>query len=720
MNPDEEVALTEQVDLINQIPEVTGAFSPDEEEPAEVVQDDNSIHYDYEVSEEKLEEILHNVKNEIERADRYYEDELESDIIKRHKIFESDKDYYKNKFPKLSKVTDVTSSDFHDTVEWAMPSLIKVFFGSEDICKLQGANSESDDRAAQVLNDLIKYQLERHNDGFLIFYDWIKNALIDNLGICKCYWEREENTELLEVTCSSEQLMAIQNDPKNSILSVEQVSPDPSPEQLAMGIQYQAVYRVEYERLDSVIRNQPKLEVVPPNEFRFSPTARTLDDIDFVAHRKIVTLDYLKRREREGLYQRIDEVEENAGDQSSVSRTMYETDLNPSMYNQVESGNKEKAKSEYLLYECYVKTDVNDDGILEDIIVTIVDDIIIRLEENTMGRHPFFAISPIRDTLRLFPKRGIADLVGELQDLYTVLLRQIVYNIANNNDRQAFVNIDALVDPNEFIDGKKGVRVTGSPRDVVYFSPQEQLSSDTYTFLESIQSMKENRTGITRYNQGMDSSSLNKTATGITQIMQASNQRLELIARTFAETGVKQLFRHLIRMNQMYITEETFIRVTDKPKPIAPDDLAGEIDVTVNVGVAAGTKDQQFRNLQLLLQMYPQVLQTGIADNSHVAFCFQRLVETMGYKNVSDFSFNPDLIKEASMQGIPPQLLQMMHVAEQTGEVPPALQQAIDQQRQQQVAAAAGQMAQAKMAQMPNEVQSNEPSNTRPYPKKEQ
>jgi hypothetical protein len=253
----------------------------------------------------------------------------------------------------------------------------------------------------------------------------------------------------------------------------------------------------------------------------------------------------------------------------------------------------EDAKKEFLLYECYVKTDINNDGILEDLIVTMVDKkTIVRLEENTMGRHPFFVISPIRDTARLFPKRGIADLVGELQDLNTAFLKQIIYNIAVNNNKQAFVNVDMMIDPSEFIDGKKAVRITGDPRQAVYYTPVEQLQPQVFQFLEYMNTMKENRTGITRYNQGMDANSLNKTATGITQIMNASNQRLELIARIFAETGIKQLFRHMIKMNQMYITEETFVRITDKPKPIFPEDLEGTIDIVVNVGVVAGSKQQ--------------------------------------------------------------------------------------------------------------------------------
>ena len=616
------------------------------------------------VSKDKLDEIKQNVMNEIDRANNYYEEEIEPEIIKRHKRFEGDKDYYEKLFPKLSKISNVTASDFHDTVEWAIPSLIKVFWGGEDVCKLQGVNSEADNKAAQTLGELIKYQLERKNDGFLVFYDWIKNSLIDNMGIVKCYWEREEDVEQKHLVVTEDQLMEMQANPKIDINSVEKVA--------------QGVIDVDYNEVTNVIKNQPKLEVVPPSEFRFSPEARNLEDVGFVAHRKVVMLDYLRRREKEGVFFNIDKVVEDEGSNGSVQRTMYETDLNPRSYDSMGGKDSEKAKQEYLLYECYIKTDINDDGILEDVIVTLVGNTIIRLEENTMGRHPFFAISPIRDTMRLFPKRGIADLVGELQDLHTALLKQIIYNIAINNDKQAFINIDCLVDPNEFIDGKKAVRVTGDPSQAVKWAPVEPLSPSAFAFLETLQGMKENRTGITRYNQGVDASSLNKTATGITQIMNASNQRLELIARIFAETGVKQLFRHMIKMNQMFITDETFIRVTDQRKPIIPDDLAGTIDITVNIGVAAGTKQQQMQNMQMLLQMYPQVVNAGIADQSHVAYAFDRIIESMGYKNVSDFAYKPDLIKKAQAMGVTPQMMMLMQYKQETGQTPPALQNQMD------------------------------------------
>jgi hypothetical protein len=109
--------------------------------------------------------------------------------------------------------------------------------------------------------------------------------------------------------------------PKINMLSVEQVAPD--------------ILSIEYEEVTNITKNQPKLEVVPPSEFRFSPEAKSLEDVAFVAHRKIVNLDYLRRREQEGVFQNIDKVLESDGNEGSIKRTEYETDLNPRAYDKI-------------------------------------------------------------------------------------------------------------------------------------------------------------------------------------------------------------------------------------------------------------------------------------------------------------------------------------------------------------------------------------------------
>ena len=144
-------------------------------------------------------------------------------------------------------------------------------------------------------------------------------------------------------------------------------------------------------------------------------------------------------------------------------------------------------------------------------IITVAGDVILRAEPNYMGRHPFFSISPTKDPHRIWVKRSYAELIGELQDMKVALTRQIVQYIALTNDPKMILSEDSI-NISDYIEGRKVIRKKpGSPMgDAAMPMPVNQLSPQTFQFLEYLEGQKENRTGITRYNQGLDANSLNK------------------------------------------------------------------------------------------------------------------------------------------------------------------------------------------------------------------
>ena len=94
--------------------------------------------------------------------------------------------------------------------------------------------------------------------------------------------------------------------------------------------------------------------------------------------------------------------------------------------------------------------------------------------------------------------------------------------------------------------------------------PQNQLASWTMPLFEYFEGALEQWTGRTRYNQGTDSTSLNKTATGISLLQQASEQRIDYIVRVFAETGFGEMLRFLVELNQKYIDQPQVIRLKNQ------------------------------------------------------------------------------------------------------------------------------------------------------------
>ena len=596
------------------------------------------------------EELLRTIiEDDIDRADAHHEAYIAPKLIEFMELYKATPEYYEKKFPRLSRITGMCASDVADTIEWALPSLLRIFFSSQEIIKLEGAQMDNDPNAT-AMEKLISFQLQRQANGFLLFHDWFKLALKENAGVIKSYWLREFKDEKFEVIASQMELQTLQA----SGMTIIETEPF---EDGTVRVVYASPKR---------IKNQPKFETMSMDSIRFSPEAEDIEDCNFVAQVKFVTVDYLRRRERDGVFQNVDAVVEKAG-VSDVSE--YATIKNPSL--SMSQNEKDEARKRVKLYECYMKTDINGDGILEDVIVHYAEGTILKVQENTMGRHPFFIVAPIRDPNSIYSSKGFAELVGEIQDLKTALLRQVIYNIAVNNDKQAFVNVDAVVDVKEFIDGKKAVRVNGDPKEAVFWSPMEQLQPQVYSLLEYIDTMKENRTGITKYNQGLDANSLNKTATGINAIMGASTQRLEMIARIICESGVVPFYRHLIKMNQMFQDDDMTIRITGGQTVITPDDLKGEINVVVNAGIGTGDKQQKIQQLMQLVQMYPQMMQAKIAGPQHAAYAIGKIIEEFGWKNTNNFLFTPQEVIQQMQQEQPAKPEEKVSVSVSYKDLPP-------------------------------------------------
>jgi hypothetical protein len=171
----------------------------------------------------------------------------------------------------------------------------------------------------------------------------------------------------------------------------------------------------------------------------------------------------------------------------------------------------------------------------------------------------------------------------------------------------------------------------------------------SFTLVEYLDSAKEKRTGVTAYNQGLDANSLNKTATGVNQIMQAAQQRIELVARTFANTGVKDLFILVHRLLRTYYTRPEIIRLRDQWVNVDPREWKERKDLSITVGLGTGNKDAQLMHLQAILQQQMNALQFGlpVVTPQNVYETMRQIAINAGFKQPELFVTDP--------QKIPPQ-----------------------------------------------------------------
>lgn len=579
-----------------------------------------------------LKRIKKSVLNDIQRANTFYSEKIEHVLRKRHQLYEADKRYYKKRFSNVSAQSDFVSFDFWSMVQWAIPSVMNSFFGTDEAVAIIGRNSE-DVHRGEKFKQLIDYQIMTQNPGFLLLWDWFSDAFQYGLGAVKVWWKRQE--EWGGATLDYVDALNVQQLMQNQWCQIIDLQ----------GPDMFGGYFVEYQ-IGRWKENRPVIEPVRVTDLRWSPEARSLDEANFIAQRKIVTADHLRRQAQAGVYD--PELVEKAlkqDSENSVIWTEFEKELNDET-GEYRNSDEDPARGVHELYECYIKLDINGDGLLEDAIATVTGDEIIRLEENPWGRAPIFALSPVRDPFKVLSSVSFAEIVGEVQDLKTALIRQFIINTVNTNNQRFFIN-DTQTNTADLKENRQFIRTNGDPRTVAVPFPQAGVAPWTMNFFEYLEGALEQWTGRTRYNQGTDSTSLNKTATGISLLQQASEQRIDYIVRVFAETGMKELLRFFIKLNQQYIDQAQVIRLNNQPLEVSLDDLSGEFDIDVNTEAGVGRRKQNIQNLQFYLSaIAPTGMQIGAVTPGEWAKAAQKLLNDSGIRDPESYVLDPEIVKQ--------------------------------------------------------------------------
>ena len=580
------------------------------------------------LKKKEKEKIMAAYKRSRDSAEKFYQGSIEPSLIRRKKIYDAPKEFFRKKFPKISELSDWISRDVKTTIDWMLPSIMEVFIGTDDPCDIKG-QSLQDDVAAKKLQSIVKYQINKKNDYFRFLYSFIKEGLITNLGVAKVYWERDETRNEMEVMVDSSNL--------DQFLQLEQMGKIEIKE---MTIIDGLAAIIKYDEIKTHFNN-PVIENMSPSELRFTPDGHTLAESKFVAQRKIVKGSYLKSKELEGVFQDVDKAIKEADEHKRTGYDQYTNKYFDSYGNFL--NDDDNASKDLVLYEAYLDVDYNNDGILEKVIVHAVGDVPIAIQENTFRSVPFFIFAPEPDPYIPYGETSYADTLEQLQDLKTVLIRQVIIAVAKNNRPQMFI-AEHKVDTDALIDGDELIPVRdGSPAEAVMYSPHIPLDPITMTLVQYAQNDIESQSGSTRYNQGLDPNSLNKTSSGINAIMGAADKKMKLIARIFAECAWVPIIKHIIKLDQQFLNPYQQFRLNDEMVNISPEELDIDYDLVVNTGQGAATKEAQMNYLIMIMQqLYPALQNMGVATEKSWYETAKDLLEKMGIRNVQNYLIDPD------------------------------------------------------------------------------
>ena len=539
--------------------------------------------------------------------------------------------YYGDKFGNEQEGrSEYVSRDVAETIEWIMPSLMNIFYGADTIARFEPHGPE-DEQVAQQATDYINYIFQRQNNGFLTLYSFLKDGLLAKGGFVKVYWEKNE-------TATTETYEGLSMDELTQLMQM------PNVEIVEQGMDEAEGITVKLR----VTQNDGKccVEPVPPEEMLISSMAvAPLDKNRFVAHRRKLRASEI----REMGYEVPEGVGDEEGDFNAEKIERFSFDDNSQTS---ANENKDDANREVWFTECFACIDVDGDGIAERRrIVLIGSDHLAVNEEDTTTRFTFW--TPIIIPHKLFGMSE-ADLVMDIQLLKSTIIRSILDNAyLNNNGR--WMALDGMVNIDDLLVNRPGGIVRVKTFDAVKPIQPPLLGSPMFNLLEYVETIKENRSGVTRYNQGIDSNSLNKTASGVNQIMSASQQRIQLIARIAAETGIKDMFYAILECVQKHQDQPRQIRLRNQWVTMDPREWSNKFDISVTVGLGTGSKEMQLAGVQQVLQLQMGAMQMGlpIATPTNVYHSAIELVKAANLKGEDLFFTSPEQMPPAPPQSDP-------------------------------------------------------------------
>lgn len=577
--------------------------------------------------------------------------------------------------PEVEGRSSVVSPDVANAIEWAMPSLMRIFTSGEQIARF-GPRKPGDEKAADQATEYCNWLMWNQNEGYRTVYWWVKDALLSKNGYLKVYSEEKEEVTREEYEDQSmEQLTAIMqpsdDDETIEVESQEQEVDEsftanlPQMQQQLQQAQEQFIQAQQagnqqaaqqigqmIHQMEQVLNNPPmtyditikrirkvmktRVENVPPEEILVSRRAKGIEDTPFIAHRvrkrvgDIVAMGY----DKDLALSLTDDNNWAQYNSEAIMRRVFDDEA----ATQYEDGGNNDPYGRYVwLIDAYVQVDYDGDGILEWRRILKAGSTI--LENEMVDGHPFVDMSPI-----LLPHRhfglSLADITLDWQTIKTQLLRQYLDALyLGNNPRYEVV--EGAVNLDDMLTSRPGSIVRTKQPGMVSPMQTADISQSAVGGLEYFSKLTDERTGITKYNQGLDSDTLNQTATGIDLIQQSAMQRLELMARTMAETGFRRLFKLLLKEATTFQNKKQTIMLNGKWVDIDPREWRNGFDLTIDVGIGTGNRDAQAKQLGNILQLQSQLLSMGIATPQNIYYTASKIPAALGHKDAEQFFTDP-------------------------------------------------------------------------------
>ena len=534
------------------------------------------------------------------------------------------------------------TSEVLDTIEWVRPALLKIFVGGDQAVTFEPTGPE-DVAGAEQASDACNYVFFKQNNGFLIAYTAITDALMLKNCAVMWRWKEQEIVETVRLKGVTDMQVAMKlqelQDSKPEV--VEASDPVVSVDQMGEPVSY-----YEYVKIKTT-KKQGKvcIEAFPPDELLVSRswTAPLLDDCPYVCRMMRTTLSEL----REMGYD-VDADDLNTSDRINTSsdRTLRESDANEWIDHRDSVATEDESRREGWLRFEFVLVDYDGDGISERRMIVRLNDKILKNEE--CSHVPIATASPILRSHR-WDGHSLAELVSDLQRLGSVVTRGMLDSLylANNPRKRVLTDTTGapLANIDDLLDSRVGGLIRMTQVDAVTDEVTPWVGQQAFPMLEYVDRVRMNRSGVNYMSSGLDANAINKTAAGARITDGRMQERTELIARVFAETLFKPIFAGTLKLLTEYCMETLSFRLKGQFVQYDPQEWRNQYDMSINVGLGTGNKETQAMSLAQIEAAQMAAVQGGgmglLVTPKNLYNLQTQKVKLAGLQNVDDFWTDP-------------------------------------------------------------------------------
>lgn len=560
--------------------------------------------------------------------------------------------------PEIEGRSSVVDTTVANTVLGMHGPLMKIFCGTDHVVEFEATHPDDEPKAKQA-TEYLNHLLRKKNPGYMIIYTWIFDALKSKVGFIKVWWDDAPVETTEEYRGQTDVQLAILLDDAEIEVTGQRSYPDEDaakqreqmlqqaaqqltqmaagdPNQYAQAQQQFAAMQAQpvpmlYDVTVKITRKGGRLciENIPPDEMMVSRSCKDIDDNTFKGHRVRRTVGYLKERDYD--------VEGLSFDDPAETQEARERDVFGLQSQLIAPAEAQDEDSRLVwLEECYVYADLDGDGPALFKVMRAGGKI---LDREKVDANPFVDLASIPLPHQFFGWSP-ADLAMPHQKLKTSLKRSVLDNLYLQVNGRYFavadqVNIDDLL--NSRPGGVVRIKQAGA------VGRLDQGTGDigsAMTMMEAAERDAEEATGYTRQSQG-GGMQVAQTATQSNILTNRADERLELVARTMAETGFARLFKKMLRLVTQYQNKADQVKLSGGWANIDPREWTNQFDLTPNVGLGTGNKDQLIQHLTVLGQKQVQALQIGYATPENLFATDKKLAEALGFRDADRFFTDP-------------------------------------------------------------------------------